>query len=176
MCSQSTAVLRDLRRLVGLLRESDAGEFSVETLDGIAELVAQASAHGTPVELETRAAQEGGPLGAGVGPLAQLTAYRLVQESLANAVQHAPGARCRVTVDDRDPGSVLVTVHNEAAATAPPSRPGAGFGLIGMRERAELTAAELRYGPRIDGGWDVFLRLGRENTGSPDTPGSEDRG
>lgn len=164
--SQSTAVLRDLRRLVGLLRESDAGELSVETLGGIAELTAQASVGGTPVELVTHSSAGGDALGAGLGPLAQLTAYRLVQESLANAVQHAPGARCRVTIDDRDPESVVVTVDNEAAATAPPSPPGGGFGLIGMRERAELTGADLRYGPRIDGGWDVTLRLSRDTTGS----------
>lgn len=172
--SQSTAVLRDLRRLVGLLRESDAGELSVEALGGIAELTAQASALGAPVELVTlvgEGAASDAPLGAGLGPLAQLTAYRLVQESLANAVQHAPGAPCRVTVDDRDAEAVVVTVHNDAATTAPaPSRPGGGFGLVGMRERAELTAAELRYGPTIDGGWDVTLRLRRDTTGSDEHP------
>ena len=51
--SQSTAVLRDLRRLVGLLRESDAGELAVETLSGIAELTTQAATLGVPVELVT---------------------------------------------------------------------------------------------------------------------------
>ena len=94
----------------------------------------------------------------------------MVQESLANAVQHAPGARCVVTVDDRDPGVVVVTVHNDAASTAPPTaRGGGGFGLVGMRERAELTAADLRYGPTIDGGWDVTLRLRRDATGDEET-------
>ena len=161
--SQSTAVLRDLRRLVGLLRESDAGELAVETLSGIAELTAQASTLGAPVELVTHEGSD--PLGAGLGPLAQLTAYRMVQESLANAVQHARGAPCRVTIDDRDPGTVVVTVRNDAAATMSGSRPGGGFGLVGMRERAELTGADLRYGPSIDGGWDVTLRLNRDATG-----------
>lgn len=166
--SQSTAVLRDLRRLVGLLRESDAGELSVETLDGIVELTTQAAALGAPIELVTLAGEGEGPLGAGLGPLAHLTAYRLVQESLANAVQHAPGARCTVTVDDGDPGAVVVSVRNEAAAMAPAAltRPGGGLGLVGMRERAELTGADLRYGPTIDGGWDVTLRLTRDTTGS----------
>ena len=175
--SQSTAVLRDLRRLVGLLREGDAGELEVETLGGIPELTAQASASGSTVELVVVPADgsadgsaDGAALGAGLGPLAQLTAYRMVQESLANAVQHAPGARCVVTVDDRDPGVVVVTVHNDAASTAPPTaRGGGGFGLVGMRERAELTAADLRYGPTIDGGWDVTLRLRRDATGDEET-------
>ncbi|MEP7762881.1 histidine kinase [Sanguibacter sp. 25GB23B1] len=178
--SQSTAVLRDLRRLVGLLREGDAGELAVEALGGIAELTAQASATGMTVELSvlrTGARDVPGapdadrPLGAGLGPLAQLTAFRMVQESLANAVQHAPGARCVVTVDDRDPEAVVVTVHNDAGSTAPTATVSSGgFGLVGMRERAELTAADLRYGPTIDGGWDVTLRLRRDATGiEPDT-------
>ena len=166
--SQSTAVLRDLRRLVGLLRESDAGELAVESLSGIAELTAQAATLGAPVELVTLAGERGGPLGDGLGPLAHLTAYRLVQESLANAVQHAPGARCQVTIDDVDPGSVVVTVRNDAGKAAVPARPGGGFGLVGMRERAELTGADLRYGPTIDGGWDVTLRLSRDTTGNED--------
>ena len=165
--SQSTAVLRDLRRLVGLLRESDAGELAVETLSGIAELTSQAASLGAPVELVTLAGRDG-PLGEGLGPLAHLTAYRLVQESLANAVQHAPGARCQVTIDDVDPGSVVVTVRNDAGKAAVPARPGGGFGLVGMRERAELTGADLRYGPTIDGGWEVTLRLSRDTTGNED--------
>lgn len=163
--SQSTAVLRDLRRLVGMLRESDAGELSVESLDGIAGLTEQAARLGAPVELVVLPGGDDAPLGAGLGPLAHLSAYRLVQEALANAVQHAPGAPCRVTIDDRDRATVVVTVRNEAAVTVPPARPGSGFGLVGMRERAELTGADLRYGPSIDGGWDVTLRLDRDTTG-----------
>ena len=165
--SQSTAVLRDLRRLVGLLRESDSGELAVETLNGIAELTTQAATLGAPVELVTLAGRDG-PLGDGLGPLAHLTAYRLVQESLANAVQHAPGARCQVTIDDVDPRYVVVTVRNDAGSAVAQTRPGGGLGLVGMRERAELTGADLRYGPTIDGGWDVTLRLIRDTTGSED--------
>ncbi|MCL3862344.1 sensor histidine kinase [Actinotalea sp. K2] len=164
---QSAAVLRDLRRLVGLLREDDVAELSVEALHGIAELTGRISQHGTPVGLTTLRDEGGRPLGSGLGPLAQLTAYRMVQEALANAVQHAPGARCLVTMDDRDPSSLLVTVRNEAAATAPTSR-GSGLGLVGMRERAELTGADLRYGPTTDGGWDVSLRLPRDPTAGDD--------
>jgi signal transduction histidine kinase len=162
---------------VGLLREGDPAQLGVETLDGIALLTAQVSATGRAVELVTVAADDRGsghgdvadavPLGTGLGPLAQLTAYRIVQESLANAVQHAPGAACRVTIDDRDPEVVVVTVHNDAGSTAPPTaRADRGFGLAGMRERAALTAAELHYGPTIDGGWDVSLRLRRDTTAS----------
>lgn len=163
--SQSTAVLRDLRRLVGLLREDDAAELGVEALAGVAELVAHASTRGVTVELVTLPAGGGPILAAGIGPLAQLTAYRLVQESLANASRHAPGAPCVVTLDGRDPAAVVVSVRNDAAATPPERDTSGGFGLVGMRERAALTGAELSYGPTVDGGWDVTLRLPRD----PDT-------
>jgi len=163
--SQSTAVLRDLRRLVGLLREDDAAELGVEALAGVAELVAHASARGVAVELVTLPAGGGPTLAAGIGPLAQLTAYRLVQESLANASRHAPGAPCVVTLDGRDPAAVVVSVRNDAATTPPELDTSGGFGLVGMRERAALTGAELSYGPEVDGGWDVTLRLPRD----PDT-------
>ena len=163
--SQSTAVLRDLRRLVGLLREDDAAELGVEALAGVAELVAHASARGVTVELVTLPAGGGPILAAGIGPLAQLTAYRLVQESLANASRHAPGAPCVVMLDGRDPAAVVVSVRNDAAATPPELDVSGGFGLVGMRERAALTGAELSYGPTVDGGWDVTRRLPRD----PDT-------
>ena len=69
-----------------------------------------------------------------------------------------------MTIDDADPAAVVVTVRNDAGKAVVPARPGGGFGLVGMRERAELTGADLRYGPTIDGGWDVTLRLVRDTT------------
>lgn len=165
---QSTAVLRDLRSLVGLLRDQDgttgAGEpvpavwaTRVETLAGVPRLVADVVAAGQDVTLTVLGPPDGRSLGAGVGPLAQLAAYRTVQESLANAGRHAPNARCAVEVDDRDPAALLVTVRNDAARHAPDPGARGGLGLVGMRERAELTASHLDVGPRPDGGWQVRL-------------------
>ena len=169
---QSTAMLRDLRNLVVLLRDTDDppdpdGPVRMETLAGIADLVAQAKASGLEVELEIS-----GPVGevaaSGViGPLAQLAAYRVVQEALANAVRHAHGARCTVRIDVRADDHVELRVRN----TAP--TPGEaltdhdpGYGLVGMQERAELTGATLRFGPTLDGGWQVSLAI-------PTTPTEE---
>lgn len=158
---QSTAVLRDLRSLVGLLREGDpAGDVRPETLAGVGALVADATRSGRPVEL-TVLSDRTEP-GAGIGPLAQLAAYRAVQEALANAARHAPGTACRVTVDDRDVEAVVVSVRNEPSAGGRLPAARDGFGLIGMRERAELTGARLEAGPTDDGGWLVSLRLPRE--------------
>ncbi|RMI09252.1 sensor histidine kinase [Cellulomonas triticagri] len=164
---QSRVVLTDLRRLVGLLREDDGAETDAPTLAAVRDLVAAPAAGGVAT-LHVVGAPEGAVLGGGVGPLAQLTAYRMVQEALANARTHAPGARCAVTVDDSADDAVVVTVRNEAApagATAPTS-PGGGHGLRGMRERADLVGADLRHGPTPDGGWEVVLRVPRDPTPS----------
>lgn len=167
---QSTAVLDDLRRLVGLLR-SDEGEAtrSVETLSALRELVASRREAGLTVEL--RLPEQSGPHGPrltdDVGPLAQLVAYRMVQEALANAVMHAPGAACIVEIADSGDRAILVRVVN-----GPPHQPvdrersTSGFGLLGMRERAALVGADLAYGSTVDGGWEVRLTLPTE-TGRP---------
>lgn len=169
---QSVSVLHDLRSLVGLLRVGDEDSAvsgstptRIENLAGLAALTADFSSSATPVELTVLEAT-GHPLGEGVGPLAQLAAYRMVQESLANAARHAPGARCVVVVDDRDAAALVVTVRNDPS-TRPPhvavgSSGSSGFGLVGMRERADLTGARLEHGPTSDGGWQVLLRIPRD--------------
>ncbi|GAA0314108.1 sensor histidine kinase [Kineococcus aurantiacus] len=155
--AQSTSVLDDLRRLVGLLREDGAADRTVESVATIADLVGR-SPH--PVTLRTHP-REGVALGSGVGPLAQLAAYRAVQEALSNAAVHAPGADCRVEVDDRDPARLRVQVRNSAPAAPAPRRTAGGFGLRGMRERADLVGATVRYGPTPDGGWCVEFSVER---------------
>jgi signal transduction histidine kinase len=170
---QSTAVLEDLRRLVGLLRDDSPAERAVETVAGVVDLVERARFR-SDVRLEVLAADRAGrgtrPLGDGVGPLAQLAAYRTVQEALANAALHAPGAPCTVTIDDRADDRLLVRVENgPAAVPAQGSTPAGGNGLRGMRERAELVGAGLQVGPTDDGGWLVALTLGREAQAGSDT-------
>lgn len=160
---QSTAMLRDLRNLVVLLRDTDApdeadGAVRMETVAGVAELVAGARASGVDVSLEHAGPVDELAATGAVGPLAQLVVYRTVQEALANAVRHAPGAPCEVRLDARDGVALVVTVRNDpppARDAVPPHPP--GYGLVGMRERAEVTGATLRYGPRAAGGWEVRL-------------------
>lgn len=161
---QSTAVLDDLRRLVGLLREDD-GEAtrSVETLASLHDLVASRRDAGLTVELLVPG---GRTFADEVGPLAQLVAYRMVQEALTNAVVHAPGAACVVEIDDTGDGTLMVRVLN-GAPTSPVARARSsttGFGLVGMRERAALVGADLAYGSTVDGGWEVRLTLPRDST------------
>lgn len=164
---QSTAVLEDLRRLVGLLRDDTPAETVVETVAGIVDLV-EAARTRSAVELTVQPGDH--PLADGIGPLTQLVAYRTVQEALANVALHAAGAPCRVTVDDRDPDRLTVRVEN-GVPTAPSvgSSPSGGNGLRGMRERAELVGARLQVGPTGDGGWTVELVTAREARPDADT-------
>ncbi|WFR68759.1 histidine kinase [Curtobacterium flaccumfaciens] len=164
---QSTAVLEDLRRLVGLLRDDAPAERAVETVAGIVDLVEGARAR-IDATLDVRPGDH--VLADGIGPLTQLVAYRTVQEALANVALHAAGAACTVTVDDSDPDHLTVRVEN-GAPTAPSvgSTPAGGNGLRGMRERAKLVGARLQVGPTGPGGWAVQLETGREARPAPDT-------
>lgn len=151
--------LADLRRTVGLLRSDDDAPSSspspVPTIAGIGALVDVARERGQRVVLTTFGDAHA------LGALAETTAYRMVQESLANAARHAPGAACAVTVRF-DADAVEIAVSNEspgergARAT---EKPGVGYGLSGMAERAELIGAELSAGPSESGGWTNRLRI-----------------
>ncbi|HEX7306202.1 sensor histidine kinase [Lentzea sp.] len=149
---QSRAVLTDLRRLVGLLREDADAARPVETLDAVAALVRARRAAGAEISLVLPAHE------VAVGPLGQLVAYRMVQESLANAVVHAPGAPCAVEIGEAEGEWLAITVRN-GVPRGPDEGPGSGFGLVGMAERAKLVGAALDHGPTPEGGWEVRLRL-----------------
>lgn len=120
----------------------------------IEQLVADARDAGLDIDLSTEGhGDAGGPLG--------LHAYRIVQEALTNAGKHASGARVSVRLAFLD-GAVEIEVVNEPAPTVRVGGagvPGAGHGLIGMRERVGLFGGELTAGPRPDGGFAVLARL-----------------
>ncbi len=152
---QSRAVLDDLRRLVGLLREDADATRPPGSIDALPALVASRRAAGAGIDLVVPA---GSAAGAGVGPLAQLVVHRMVQESLSNAAVHAPGARCAVEVGEPRDGRLTITVRN-GAPTGPAPGPGGGFGLVGLAERAQLVGADLTCGATPDGGWEVRLTV-----------------
>ncbi|MFY0408601.1 sensor histidine kinase [Solicola sp. PLA-1-18] len=171
--AHSRETLRDLRRLVVLLREDmtgsgAAGLVGEESLAGVSGLVKTARRTGAEVSLTVHSRPDGRPVASGVGPLSQLSAYRTVQEALVNAARHAPGAAAEVTLDAHDPARVVVTVRS-GPARGTREGPHGGFGLVGMRERADLTGADLSVGPTPDGGWLVELVLPVEQT-SPEPP------
>jgi signal transduction histidine kinase len=86
-----------------------------------------------------------------------LSVYRIVQESLTNAVKHAAPARCRAVVT-LAPGDVRIEVVDDGARlTAGPVVP--GHGLIGMRERVAMYGGEFVAEPRVNGGFVVRVLL-----------------
>jgi len=145
--------LANLRQTVGLLRSDGQGELApAPTIAQIAVLLAGLRDSGM------RIAEEWSGVPVELGPVAQAAAYRMVQESLANARQHAPGAACTVSVVN-DTRATTITVSNSRPAHTGPQPPLGGHGLVGMRERAALTGSRLTVGPTGDGGWSNELVL-----------------
>ncbi|MCH0542042.1 sensor histidine kinase [Streptomyces sp. MUM 203J] len=150
--------LAEMRRLLSVLRSERAGgeREPQPGIDRLPHLVEATIRAGVPVQLSL--AEELGRM----SPAVELSAYRMVQEALANVVRHAPGARTRVSVS-RSPNQewLIVLVVN-----GPPTKPtslletsGTGLGLVGMRERVRLTGGWLDSGPLPDGGFRVAARL-----------------
>lgn len=83
--------------------------------------------------------------------------YRIVQESLTNALRHAPGAPCTIAVGAPPAGPLTVEVSNglRTVGTAMPAVPRQGLGIRGMTERVRAVGGELVAGPAPDGGWRV---------------------
>lgn len=159
--------LAEMRRLIGLLRDAGAGQGAVATpsLGGLDALLEQARTNGAAsgldfVLLDDRPSGE--PLPAPV----ELAAYRIVQESLTNALKHAaPGtvtvrlAREHTGAGTRSGGGALhVAVDSPYGERPGPRAPGSGAGLIGMRERAELLGGAFEAG-RADAVWRVRATL-----------------
>ncbi len=144
--------LAEMRRMVGVLRRPEeapalAPQPSLESLD---RLIAQTRDAGLPVELRV----EGDPetLPAGV----DLTAYRLVQEGLTNAIKHARARHAEVVVRYAD-GHVELTVTDDGSGDG--GGEGGGHGLVGMRERVSVYGGELEAGPLAEGGYRLRARL-----------------
>ncbi|MFB7648277.1 sensor histidine kinase [Streptomyces sp. NPDC056084] len=127
----------------------DGGRRPPRGLGDLAELAAGARAAGLAVEL--REEGRGPALPAAVG----LAGYRIVQEALTNTLRHAGASRVRVSVC-RDEESVRIEVSDNGRPGHRSWRSGgAGRGLAGMRERAELLGGTLAAGPGADGGFEV---------------------
>lgn len=136
--------LAEARRAVAALREDP-----VPAARAIADLVTSARLEtGTPTELTV----EGTPRDLS-GP-AEDALFRTAQEALSNARKHAAGAPVRVVLAYRDAATELTVTDLQGRRPVAPAA--GGYGLTGMRERAELIGGELWTGP-TDNGWQVRL-------------------
>ena len=145
--------LAEMRRLLGILKAEGDGDGRAPQpgLADLGELLDSMRATGLAVE----AVVEGStmPLPPGV----DLSAYRIVQEALTNALRHAGGASARVLVR-YEPAALELEIADDGLG--PPDGPSTqGQGLIGMRERAQLFGGAFEAGPRPGGGFLVRARL-----------------
>jgi signal transduction histidine kinase len=144
----------ELRRIVGVLyRGDDEPSGGSPGLAQLGMLVDRARAAGLPVELSVE-----GPLRS-VSPGLDLAAYRVVQESLTNAIKHAGPAQARVHVVFGARDLVLEITDVGRGAGRPRREDSSGHGLIGMSERVRLYGGDLHAGPRPEGGFEVRARI-----------------
>ena len=149
---QDTAheALADLRGVLGVLRDPESGmplEPPQPTYADLAPLVEAVRSAGLKVSYDDRLGGAASELPDVIGR----TVYRIVQEGMTNAAKHAPGTSLRIVVSGSPDEGVTVELRNPLGLR-PGSTPGAGLGLVGLTERAELRGGRLE-GRREDGAW-----------------------
>ena len=161
---QAKETLSGLRSVVGLLRSDEEAEESSPGLRDLPELVASTRALGVDIELLDDGILSGGADEADVGdalflsPLADTAVFRVAQQAISNALQHAPGSPITVELR-RAEDSLELIVLNGPARRLPTDPGGGGTGLTVMRERADAVGGALQAGPVEGGGWRVRLVL-----------------
>jgi signal transduction histidine kinase len=144
--------LTEMRRLLGMLRgESNEPLTPQPRLADVPTLVAQLREAGLPVELHLEGEQRELPVGI------ELSAYRIVQEALTNALKHAGQAHASVHVRYR-PESLEVEIADDGTEQAPRTLDG-GHGLVGMRERVALYGGDFQASRNPGGGFVVRALL-----------------
>ena len=163
--------LKELRRVLGVLR-SDAPDTAPQPgLDDLEELLESARSAGVTVTAGISGAPR--PLPPGV----DLSAYRIVQEALSNAMRHSPGAAVQVKLYYGD-AALVVEVRNDRCppGTRLPAEldgapgEGGGHGIIGMRERATMLGGNLQAGPTEKGEFLVTAALPLDSGSAQDEP------
>ncbi|MFD0027684.1 sensor histidine kinase [Streptomyces sp. NPDC127172] len=149
----AVAALTELRRVLGVVRV-ESPEFTAApdapqpTLADLGRLLENVREAGLRVGQTVTGAVRDLPQGV------ELSAYRIVQEALSNALRHAPGAEACVEVSYVLGGLGLRIVNGPPTGLVKPS-PGAGHGITGMRERIAMLSGEMTAGPTADGGYEV---------------------
>ncbi|MEU2584426.1 sensor histidine kinase [Streptomyces avermitilis] len=144
--------LSGLRRMLGALRQADHGEApeaaGLADVDGLA---AATTAAGVRVDVRRLGERRALP------PDIDLSAFRIIQESVTNVVRHAATDSCEVSIDYGDDDRLSIEVADRGRGSG--TRTDTGFGLSGMRERVALLHGEFTAGPRPEGGFRVTARL-----------------
>lgn len=153
--STSSRALREMRSILGVLRDEHDGLVPHPGLGQIGELITEARDAGLDITLESA------PPTAGLPSAVDSAAYRIVQESITNVIRHVGPTRVRVGLDyDIDSLELRVTNedgHPDHGVTGSDASPGRG--IDGMRERCQLLGGHLDAGPTAGGGFAVTARL-----------------
>jgi signal transduction histidine kinase len=153
--------MTELRHLLGLLAPSSTGEDDERlspqpSLSRLSPLIDRIAFAGLPVEV--RISGEPRPLPAGV----DVTAYRIIQEALTNALKHGDGVKAEVTVRYAD-HALRVEVLNSGPSVLSGGRPagseGEGRGLLGLRQRVAVYGGDLDARRRLGGGFRVRAKI-----------------
>ncbi|HLL64378.1 MAG TPA: sensor histidine kinase [Micromonosporaceae bacterium] len=150
----SREAMRELRATVAVLRETGDGRLT-EPAPGLAQLdslVARVDGSAVRVSLH----RDTGP--DDVPAVAELTAYRIVQEALTNVIRHAHAGAAAVSVT-RDGAMLRVEVIDDGVGAARNGADPGGYGLTGMAERVAAIGGHLRHGPVAGGGFRVYAEL-----------------
>jgi signal transduction histidine kinase len=165
--ASALAGLTELRRVLGVLRTGEPGtapQPGMAQLDALLDSARNGSVSVTVI-------CDGDPVTLPEG--VDLSAYRIVQEALSNAMRHAPGSHVRLHLDYR-PDTLVLEIGNDAAPVLVASGErdlaggglaagglgaGGGHGLVGMRERVTMLGGSLEAGPTADGGFRVTAVL-----------------
>lgn len=150
----ASRTLAEMRAIVGALRGGEEAQVTPQQgLAGIEEL-ACTGRNGLHVEVKFSGTLDD------LAPAVETGLYRLAQESIANARRHARRAgNVRVEVEGEGPRVHLRVIDDGAPTTVPSAGAAAGFGLVGMEERAKLLGGRLDAGPEPGGGWAVRAAL-----------------
>jgi signal transduction histidine kinase len=163
--------LNELRRVLGVLRSETPDTAPQPGLDDLPGLLESARNGGVTVTSDVSGTPR--PLPQGV----DLSAYRIVQEALSNAMRHAPGAVVQVHLHYGE-AALVIEVRNDSCAYGTqtlweqPGEPrpsdGGGHGIIGMRERAAMLGGNLEARPTPNGEFLVTaaLPLGSDQEGA----------
>ncbi len=153
--------LSDMERMLGILRpaESEGEPYSPQPgLGQVGRLAEQFTDAGLPVAVNV----DGEPYK--LPPSLDLSAYRIVQEALTNALKHAGPARASVAISYLEDKLEVDIVDDGKSPGEVESSSGGGRGLIGMKERVALFGGKLEVGPTADGGFRVHASLPMENS------------
>lgn len=149
----------ELAATVGVLRagrngsDPDSGRSPMPTLAQVGSLLEAGRQARLQVELASSGVQRNIP------PTVDLTAYRIIQESITNVVKHADARSVTVSLDYK-PEDLIVSVVDDGQGAPPVPRAGdGGYGLAGMRERAAAVGGRLSAGPGVNGGFQVIATL-----------------